>query len=94
VKFNKLSNDHYFIFKRGEIVEKNGIIEIINEKGERYLVNDTLISIWNMCKGISFEDLLSEFRRIASGNDETIKKSLKETVCEFEKYAIVRIKKC
>lgn len=94
MKFNKLSDDHYLIFKRGEIIEKNGEVEIINEKGERYLINDTLVSIWNMCKGISFEDLLSEFRRIASGNDETVKKSLKDTVHEFEKYSIIRIKRC
>jgi hypothetical protein len=69
------------ICKRGRIVNPDDEhVAIINEKGECYLINDTMVSLWNMCRGISFNDLFLEFRRISNGTDEEIKRSLYDTM--------------
>lgn len=82
------------ICKRGRIVNPDDEhAAIINEKGEYYIVNDTMVSLWNMCRGISFNDLFLEFRRISNGTDEEIKRSLYDAMHLFERFSLVKVKK-
>lgn len=57
--FLKKVDDNKIIFRRGEVAnDVDGTPLLINNKGEAYRVNDTAISLWNMCNGITFDDLL------------------------------------
>ncbi len=81
------------ILRRGEVGnDRDGTPLLINEKGEAYRVNDTAVSLWNMCNGISFEDLFLEVRRISSGNDREMRKSLEKMVHQFHHISVVELK--
>jgi hypothetical protein len=82
------------IFKRGTVVNhKDGRSAIINEKGEHCIVNDTMVSLWNMCKGISFNDLFLEYSRISSGSEKDVRESLRKAIHLFETFSIIKVKK-
>lgn len=65
---------------------------MINSKGEGYRVNDTAVSLWNMCNGISFEDLFLEVMRISSGEESEVRKSLEQMIKQFQKISVIEIK--
>ena len=65
---------------------------MINGRGEAYRVNDTAVSLWNMCNGITFDDLLLEVLRISSGDKEDVKKSLEQMVRQFEKISVIEVR--
>ena len=81
------------IVRRGSVSnDKDGTPLLINERGEAYRVNDTAVSLWNMCNGISFDDLLLEVMRISSENENSVRKSLGEMVNQFCKISVVELK--
>ncbi len=73
--------------------DKDGTPLLINEKGEGYRVNDTAVSLWNMCNGISFNDLLLEVLRISSDSEEEVRKSLSEMLKQLDRVSVIEIKK-
>jgi|SRR5579875_2038785 hypothetical protein len=82
------------ILRRGMVGnDKDGTPLLINEKGEGYRVNDTAVSLWNMCNGISFNDLLLEVLRISSDSEEEVRKSLSEMLKQLDRVSVIEIKK-
>jgi hypothetical protein len=57
-----------------------------------YRVNDTAVSLWNMCNGITFDDLLLEVLRISSGGENDVRKSLEEMVRKFQKVGVIELR--
>ena len=81
------------ILRRGAVAnDKDGTPLLINEKGEAYRVNDTAVSLWNMCNGISFDDLFLEVMRISSGQEEDVRKSLEQMVHQFHNISVIELK--
>jgi hypothetical protein len=81
------------ILRRGEVGNDNdGTPLLINDRGEAYRVNDTAVSLWNMCNGISFDDLFLEVRRISSGNEREMRKSLEKMIQQFHHISVVELK--
>src|SRR5919206_1457478 len=81
------------ILRRGEVAnDKDGTPLLINNKGEAYRVNDTAVSLWNMCNGITFEDLLLDVLRISSGDQDDVRKSLEQMIKQFQKISIIELR--
>lgn len=81
------------ILRRGEVGnDLDGTPLLINSKGEAYRVNDTAVALWNMCNGITFEDLFLEVLRISSGDEHEVRKSLEQMVHQLRKISVVEIK--
>jgi hypothetical protein len=81
------------ILRRGEVGnDLDGTPLLINDRGEAYRVNDTAVSLWNMCNGITFDDLLLEVLRISSGDEEDVRKSLEQMVRQFHKISVVELR--
>jgi coenzyme PQQ synthesis protein D (PqqD) len=81
------------ILRRGEVGnDMDGTPLLINDKGEAYRVNDTAVSLWNMCNGITFEDLLLEVLRISSGHRNDVRKSLAQMVKQFQKISVIELR--
>jgi len=81
------------IYRRGEVGnDSDGTPLLINYKGEAYRVNDTAVSLWNMCNGISFDDLLLEVLRISSGDKDEVRKSLEQMVRQFSEISVVELR--
>lgn len=72
--------------------DKDGTPLLVNEKGEAYRVNDTAVSLWHMCNGISFDDLLLEVMRISSGREDEVRKSLDQMIRQFHSISVVELK--
>jgi hypothetical protein len=87
------SDTKKIILRRGEVGNDfDGTPLLINHKGEAYRVNDTAIALWNMCNGITFDDLLLEVLRISSGDREDVCKSLEQMVRQFHKISVVELR--
>lgn len=85
--------DDKIILRRGTVGnDRDGTPLLINDRGEAYRVNDTAVSLWNMCNGITFDDLLLEVLRIASGDREEVRRSLEQTVKQFRKISVVEVR--
>jgi hypothetical protein len=81
------------IVRRGTVDnDHDGTPLLINDKGEAYRVNDTAISLWNMCNGITFDDLFLEVLRISSENESEVKKSLEQMVRQFQKISVIELR--
>jgi hypothetical protein len=65
---------------------------LINGRGEAYRVNDTAVSLWNMCNGITFDELLREVLRISSGGEDDVRKSLEHMVRKFQKIGVIELR--
>lgn len=89
----KRESDNRLILRRGEVGnDQDGTPLLINGKGEAYRVNDTAVSLWNMCNGITFDDLLLEVMRISSGRQAEVRKSLEQMVRQFKEISVVELK--
>ena len=85
--------DDKIILRRGTVDnDSDGTPLLINDRGEAYRVNDTAVSLWNMCNGITFDDLLLEVLRISSGDREEVRKSLEQMVKQFRKIAVIEVR--
>jgi hypothetical protein len=81
------------MYRRGEVGnDRDGTPLLINGKGEAYRVNDTAVSLWNMCNGITFDDLLLEVLRISSGDKGEVKESLEQMVRQFQQISVLEIR--
>lgn len=81
------------IHRRGEVGnDRDGTPLLINGRGEAYRVNDTAVSLWNMCNGITFDDLLLEVLRISSGDEDEVKRSLEQMVMQFKEISVVELR--
>jgi len=81
------------IHRRGEVGnDRDGTPLLINGRGEAYRVNDTAVSLWNMCNGITFDDLLLEVLRISSGDKDEVKRSLEQMVMQFKDISVVELR--
>jgi hypothetical protein len=87
------SDSNKIIVRRGAVSnDKDGTPILINYKGEAFRVNDTAVSLWNMCNGISFEDLLHEVMRISNDNENNVRKSLEQMIRQFHKISVIELK--
>ncbi|MDQ3909932.1 MAG: PqqD family protein [Thermoproteota archaeon] len=87
------SINNKLILRRGVIGNDcDGTPLLINTRGEAYRVNDTAVSLWNMCNGITFDDLLLEVLRISSGSENDVRKSLEEMVKKFQKVGVIELR--
>ncbi|HEU4447639.1 MAG TPA: hypothetical protein VFR94_23395, partial [Nitrososphaeraceae archaeon] len=50
-------------------------------------------SLWSMCNGISFQDLLHEVLRISNDNETNVKRSLFEMLSQLNDVSIIKLKK-
>ena len=92
-KTREIENDT-LILRQGEVDnDEDGTPLLINFKGEAYRVNDTAVSLWNMCNGISFHDLLLEVLRISNDNETNVKKSLFEMLLQLSDVSVIKLKK-
>lgn len=81
------------IYRRGEVGnDQDGTPLLINYRGEAYRVNDTAVSLWNMCNGISFDDLLLEVLRISSGDEDEVCESLEQMVKQFKEISVIELR--
>jgi hypothetical protein len=82
------------ILRQGEVDnDEDGTPLPINFKGEAYRVNDTAVSLWSMCNGISFHDLLHEVLRISNDNETNVKRSLFEMLSQLNDVSIIKLKR-
>jgi hypothetical protein len=82
------------ILRQGEVDNDiDGTPLLINFKGEAYRVNDTAVSLWNMCNGISFQDLLHVVLRISNDNEINVKSSLFEMILQLNEVSVIKLKK-
>jgi hypothetical protein len=89
----KRESDNRIILRRGMVGnDQDGTPLLINGKGEAYRVNDTAVSLWNMCNGITFDDLFLEVMRISSGRQADVRKSLEQMVKQFKEISVVELK--
>lgn len=89
----KKGNGNKIIVRRGAVSnDRDGTPLLINDRGEAYRVNDTAVSLWNMCNGITFDDLFLEVMRISSENKSQVRKSLDELVKQFCNISVVELK--
>ena len=87
------SVNNKIILRRGVVGNDcDGTPLLINGKGEAYRVNDTAVSLWNMCNGITFDDLLLEVLRISSGDQDDVRKSLEQMIRQFQKISIIELR--
>jgi coenzyme PQQ synthesis protein D (PqqD) len=81
------------ILRRGTVSnDRDGMPLLINEKGEAYRVNDTAISLWNMCKGITFDDLFLEVLHISSSDEDEVKRSLEQMIRQFQEISVIEMR--
>lgn len=81
------------IHRRGAVGnDRDGTPLLINGWGEAYRVNDTAVSLWNMCNGITFDDLLLEVLRISSGDEDEVKRSLEQMVRQFKEISVIELR--
>lgn len=89
----KRETENKVIVRRGMVGnDRDGTPLLINWKGEAYRVNDTAVSLWNMCNGITFDELYLEVLRISSGDEDDVKKSLETMIKQFHKISVVEVK--
>lgn len=89
----KESVSNKIILRRGVVGNDcDGTPLLINAKGEAYRVNDTAVSLWNMCNGITFDELLFEVLRISSGDQDDVRKSLAQMIRQFQKISIIELR--
>jgi hypothetical protein len=89
----KRESTNRIILRRGEVGnDRDGTPLLINGRGEAYRVNDTAVSLWNMCNGITFDDLLLEVLRISSGDKGEVRKSLEQMIKQFNKISVVEFR--
>jgi hypothetical protein len=87
------SGDNRLLVRRGTVGnDRDGTPLLINGRGEAYRVNDTAISLWHMCNGITFDELYHEVLRISSGDEGDVKKSLEQMVRQFYEISVVDVK--
>ena len=85
--------ENKLLLRRGEVSnDRDGTPLLINGRGEAYRVNDTAISLWHMCNGITFDDLYHEVLRISSGDENDVRKSLEQMIRQFCKISVVDMK--
>ena len=81
------------ILRRGAVDnDRDGTPLLINGRGEAYRVNDTAVSLWNMCNGITFDDLFLEVLRISSGDEDEVKSSLEQMIRQFQKISVIEMR--
>jgi hypothetical protein len=81
------------ILRRGVVGNDcDGTPLLINGRGEAYRVNDTAVSLWNMCNGITFDELFIEVIRISSGEENDVRKSLEQMVRKFQKIGVIELR--
>ena len=86
--------DDTIILRQGEVDnDVDGTPLLINFKGEAYRVNDTAVSLWNMCNGISFQDLFCEVMRISNDDEANVKRSLFEMIIQLNDVSVIKLKK-
>ena len=87
------SVNNKIILRRGVVGNDcDGTPLLINGRGEAYRVNDTAVSLWNMCNGITFDDLLREVLRISSSGENDVRKSLEHMVRKFQKIGVIELR--
>jgi hypothetical protein len=87
------SVNNKIILRRGLVGNDcDGTPLLINGRGEAYRVNDTAVSLWNMCNGITFDDLLLEVLRISSEGENDVRKSLEQMVRKFQKIGVIELR--
>ncbi|AFU59015.1 MAG: PqqD family peptide modification chaperone [Nitrososphaera sp.] len=89
----KESSSDKIILRRGSVGnDQDGTPLLINDRGEAYRVNDTAVSLWNMCNGITFDDLFLEVLRISSDSESEVKKSLEQMIKQFQKISVIELR--
>ncbi len=88
-----LSSRDEILVRRGTVSnDMDGTPLFINEKCEGYRVNDTAVSLWNMCNGITFDELKEEVLRISNDNEENVSLALGEMVEQLKKVSVLDTK--
>jgi len=89
----KKESSNKIIFRRGDVDNDiDGTPLLINDRGVAYRVNDTAVSLWNMCNGITFDDLFLEVLRISSDDANEVKKSLEQMLRQFQKISVIEVR--
>ncbi|MFL6475549.1 MAG: PqqD family peptide modification chaperone [Nitrososphaera sp.] len=87
------SVNNKMILRRGIVGnDYDGTPLLINARSEAFRVNDTAVSLWNMCNGITFDDLFLEVLRISSGEKSEVRKSLVQMVRKFQKIGVIELR--
>lgn len=90
----QIEEEDTIILRQGEVDnDEDGTPLLINSKGEAYRVNDTAVSLWNMCNGIGFQDLLAEVLRISNDNESNVKRSLFDMILQLNRVSVIKLKK-
>ncbi|HEY7570858.1 MAG TPA: PqqD family peptide modification chaperone [Nitrososphaeraceae archaeon] len=88
----KLLHDEILV-RRGTVSnDMDGTPLFINDKCEGYRVNDTAVSLWNMCNGITFEELKEEVLRISNDDEENVSLALGEMIEQLKRVSVLDTK--
>lgn len=88
-----LKKESRIILRRGTVSnDRDGMPLLINGKGEAYRVNDTAISLWNMCNGITLDDLFLEVLHISSSGEDEVRRSLEQMIKQFQKISVIEMR--
>ena len=94
MNFRSKDIENGIIIRRGVVEnDEDGTPLLVNDKGEGYRVNDTVVSLWNMCNGIPFNDLMKEVLRISNDDEHDVRKALVEMLKQLSKVSVIGIKK-
>lgn len=88
----KIDSDSIILRRGFASNDLDGTPLLINFKGEGFRVSGTAVSLWNMCNGISFQDLVYEVLSISSDKESRVRESLRTMLTQMDKASIIKIK--
>lgn len=81
------------LFKKGDQARgEDGSLLLVNEKQEAFKVNETILTIWNICDGIEFQELVKNIATAVQQDAGSVKSSLEPLFTELEKNSLLEIK--
>ncbi len=80
------------LYKKGCVESINNThVILINEDNEMIRVNKTIYIIWDMCKGVHFDDLLMAIALGSRTEADRLKSSLEQLVNKLHTFALLEI---
>jgi hypothetical protein len=81
------------LFKKGEAGKgEDGSLILVNEDQTAYKVSEVVLMIWDMCNGISFNELTKEIAAHAEQDAGSVKSALEELFVQLQENKLVEIK--
>lgn len=81
------------LFKKGQAGKaEDGSLVLVNEDQTAYKIDEVVLMIWDMCNGISFNDILNEITNNSEQDAATIKEALEGLFTQLQENKLIDIK--